>query len=519
MSKKLVNILGITIFVCSILFAVYVFRSPIIEFFNSFTEEDIVQVNLSLEEKLEDFNFTFDILTENMLSFEDYKELYSVDFIANKDFYENEVINTKNDYEFYCVMRAMIRDIPSFHTDLVSPSTENYESLNCFNSELINTTKNYKKIAEYWDDVSKMDIGVAKFTVFEYIDGKYVDLETSGEKQLLSIDNLPIEKFIENNFSCFFRDYDHDLGQVTRSKLVFNDEIGTEIEIKYINKNDEEIVQKLYYSIYFENMWKQNYVFHDHFRYSDNYYHDDNYSYLKIDDCHTKNSSLVENEMKKIKSDNVIIDFRDNYGGNTKFCGESIYPYLFSQNIKNTNQWYIKDTIENKEIFSNIMTHLLINFKKTENTDFLYNDQEDYLYTIKNYKYKGREKSDKNVVVLTSKDTGSAADKFVSTLKNNNLATIIGENTGGEGLMDSFLSKTMPNSKLVFIYMSGKALNKDGSDNSAYGTSPNIYESLSIESHKKYIELLESEQNPYTLENQILWDDLLIKALDHMNIN
>ena len=87
--------------------------------------------------------------------------------------------------------------------------------------------------------------------------------------------------------------------------------------------------------------------------------------------------------------------------------------------------------------------------------------------------------------------TGSAADRFASDMKNAKLAVLIGNNTGGEGLMASYKASYLPNSGLVYIYMPGAAKNPDGSDNSAIGTSPNIYASDDkiLEECQKHFEL------------------------------
>ena len=162
---------------------------------------------------------------------------------------------------------------------------------------------------------------------------------------------------------------------------------------------------------------------------------------------------------------------------------------------------------------------MLLKFKKTENTTHLFNDKKNYLFATTTQNYKGNAKSNKKVILLVSHNTGSAADKFTSVIKDNKLGLIIGNNTGGEGLMGSFIANSLPNSKLVFIYMPGKALTADGTDNSSYGTSPDIYISQSYESFYKLQQLQKNNKNPYIFENQLLWDEVLIKAIDIIKNN
>lgn len=60
-------------------------------------------------------------------------------------------------------------------------------------------------------------------------------------------------------------------------------------------------------------------------------------------------------------------------------------------------------------------------------------------------------------------------------VKENQLDTIIGLNTLGEGLADSFYYGSLKNSRLVYIYSPSLSYNEDGTNNSLYGTSPDIY--------------------------------------------
>jgi C-terminal processing protease CtpA/Prc len=97
--------------------------------------------------------------------------------------------------------------------------------------------------------------------------------------------------------------------------------------------------------------------------------------------------------------------------------------------------------------------------------------------------------SNKKVYLLVSDGTGSAADGFAALLKENNLATLIGSNTGGEGLADSFMMDSLPNSGLVFIYTYSIAFGCDGLNNSVYGTSPDVYVNMSVDGFNKNSEM------------------------------
>lgn len=57
-------------------------------------------------------------------------------------------------------------------------------------------------------------------------------------------------------------------------------------------------------------------------------------------------------------------------------------------------------------------------------------------------------------------------------------------------------------------------INNDGTDNSVYGTSPDIYSELSIENYIIQQELIDNGEDPYTYENRLKWDNVLIETLE-----
>ena len=99
-------------------------------------------VNLTEQEKLEDFQYYYDTMLASFPMLEEYKEAYGYDFEARKEYYEQLVRETESDYEFFCVMSAIVNELPSFHTDLVFPRFDQYKSLGCYNEilALCNTT-------------------------------------------------------------------------------------------------------------------------------------------------------------------------------------------------------------------------------------------------------------------------------------------------------------------------------------------------------------------------------------------
>lgn len=77
------------------------------------------EFNLSKEDYIEDFNFAYNTLKEHYPFFEVNKKLYGVDWLNNKEKYEEYIAESKNDADFFSRMNTILADINNLHTQLV----------------------------------------------------------------------------------------------------------------------------------------------------------------------------------------------------------------------------------------------------------------------------------------------------------------------------------------------------------------------------------------------------------------
>ena len=63
------------------------------------------------------------------------------------------------------------------------------------------------------------------------------------------------------------------------------------------------------------------------------------------------------------------------------------------------------------------------------------------------------------------------------------------------------------------------AMNPDGVFSSVEGTPPDIYVQQPVEAYFKRERIKRSGEDPYTLENRLKWDNVLIKTLELINEN
>ncbi len=115
---------------------------------------------LSKEEKLEDFEFLYNIISSNYPYLQMNKRQHGVDWIANKDDYIKRVQETEGDLKFYIVMDNIVKDLNYDHTSVLN---------NRGYANVLNTYKNvmlepWLKVLEdpvvqsrYWDAVKDED--------------------------------------------------------------------------------------------------------------------------------------------------------------------------------------------------------------------------------------------------------------------------------------------------------------------------------------------------------------------------
>jgi hypothetical protein len=194
----------------------------------------------------------------------------------------------------------------------------------------------------------------------------------------------------------------------------YNDEKAT---ITYL-EDDQEITVDLFYSLETPT--------HNLKAYQKEFNIDDNYAIFELNNMIYDQAyiSFLNNFFTEVKNnniENIIIDLRENGGGNSK-CANEFLSFL--------------------KINSYIGYGSIIRYRFLEIS-----------YRPKKVTFKNHHEVafDGNLFVLTSRKTFSSAAMFTTLLHDNNLAYIIGEPIGNEPSMyGDMLNYQMPNSKLGF---------------------------------------------------------------------
>ncbi len=517
--KKVRNIfLVIGAVFCFILLYI-IFSGGLARAFNDlFPPAKVEKLDLTTQQKLEDFEFFYKTVTESMPAMEDYRLVYGFNIEDRKEYYKRLVEKTTTDYEFYCVMGAISQEIPSFHTDIVHP--ESYDKQNCYNG--YNVREDREVIAHnlYWSELLEKEGGkkLNKYYAFSYVDGKYLlnaALSLSDESdipynsQLVSVDGVDVDEFVKNQPMICNLYFDGKNNKPCRTRIVFNDTEGQMVQAELLTQSGETVVKRLCYSLYAEDRFLYYNAFDGGY---ENYecYEDEDYAYIAINNMSNSDGDKIKEKIKSFEQENIILDLRKNGGGKPSYAGEYIYPYIADEEWHLVaNEWYMPDSDGNK-----VVDRKEYIFESAKDSPYKEDSNIPMLVATDSASYRGSLEEEKNVIILTSNRTGSAADRFVNDMQKLGIATIVGNNTGGEGLMGSYCAMSLPNSRLVFVYMPGSAKNPDGSDNSAIGTKADIYSALSVEDFIAYTQAVCSGEKISDYEQKLKYDTVLKTAIN-----
>ncbi len=484
---------------------------------------------LSSEHRIKDFKNMVEYIEDNVPFIYDYEELYGISFENVKEFYSKLVENTENDYEYYALVQGFINNIPSGHMTIGYPNVDYVSSLYTYRT---NDYTNFNSVCDYWENQLMEEcrkhynedycILPYYYVNGEYIQSEYFSLNGNDNyagSRLVSVDNVPIDEFIKLCPLEYKLNYDHQNNKAFRETILFNSVCGNECTVQYEDKNGNLISEKMYYGTsgsivlnYIDYFYDIDYPEKTNTASEENadtyiytYYDDEsNAMYMKFNDFTYGGAEALKELDKTDIPDNIIIDLRDNTGGMVSVC-DALIERLSDKNIEYKAEVYITpDSNYDGSGYTD---------QKAENLPF--KTKFKHLYTdIRNESFEGKSERAYNVYVIVSHYTLSAADRFASVIKDNDLGTVIGAfNTGGESYGSPDL-KVLERSGIYFYYTPNKVLNNNGTDNSVYGTSPNVYVNMNKETLNKRDELISQGINYSTYENRLKWDDVLIKTLE-----
>lgn len=500
----------------------------------------VSSIEMSGKDRMKDFETLWKVVSEGIPAVRKYPGEFGYDIVAAKEKYLNAVKNASSDVEFMCIMQSLLNDVPSVHTGFFFPDYKVICDYNCMASEIVKTNPYLHDAAELWNREMKNYYRQSRMYEFDYVDGKYCYSLKNSELKLpeinytiKSVNGKSPDEYITGILSSSKLRYDEEHKKMYRKMLVFNDSRGEKVTVGLEDAGGRVTEHEFYCDLCDEYMFVNQPYLHGTYEKPDDVYdirymdesQDEKTVYLRIDDLDNEKGAELAEKIRKFCSGSsvpVILDLRRNGGGTLEYTADCVYSPLFSDNITVKEKEYIMKSSGNRDFFRGVyatMNKRVFGLRKISGDEvsevsdcpagetlFEYNIEKSFTGTNRNRPA---------VCVLVSDITASSADYLVSAVSELENTVIIGENTGGEKTGGQFMAM-LPESRLVYYYNASVCLNSDGSDNSLHGTAPDIWCRLSTSGFRKYNELVSEGQNPETLKNRLLWDDVLIRAAEEV---
>lgn len=379
--------------------------------------------DLTEKEKIEDFEYMYNILKDNYAHFYEVKKMYGYDWLAHKEEFIEEIKNTRNNIEFYNKLNEILRKLHDGHLYVASPSYFNY-LLKLIEGEEIRNFIEFKPFIKMFKDSKK-------------------NYEKWSE--LLGSVN-------PSHNSSFFV-------QMRRGQKNIKTEILEEDKIAYLRVNSF-LIDKDQNSKNYREEKKEIYNFLKTIK---------DYPYLIID------ISGNEGGSSEYWIDAIVAPligekgFRYSEDKNTWFYLSRKGKYT-KKNFEKYVIFYDEDKFKESPIYDKLSEEMKKDFTICEFKENLSKQKENYIekfFKSNEYvNFKGR------IFLIIDRGTFSAATRFAMFCKETGFATLIGRSTSGDGSLTSYMR--LPNSGLIVRFEAGTILNRDGGSFFIEGVKPDI---------------------------------------------
>lgn len=372
-------------------------------------------INITLEQKLEDIDYLHKTLQENYPYFNVVKRMIGIDLEEAYQKTRSDVANTTSDIAFYQLLEQYVNSVQQLgHLMIFNPYS------------YLETASGYKEIAE------------------AYPENEYIAKIAEAYNNKKSLENYKkMEIIIKPAYDKVMAYYDV-LEKENTTKEQTQNQTSENIETKIIEES------------------KIAYIKINSFP-SDNVYEAD--------------KKILFDFYSKVKNyENVIFDFTENGGGAMSYFNDLIVAPNTDKTLKANVYTLIKDGDYNKKFLD------IADFKTLETFPKLPRMNQEDLSDLGYYNSDAyeinplqQEKILKGKLwMLVSKNVFSSSEYAAMFSKATGFMTLVGTETGGDGIGSDPLPIVLPNSGLIVRYAPVYGVTPDGASSQEFGTMPDF---------------------------------------------
>jgi hypothetical protein len=498
--------------------------------YNSITADVFVKektVNeMTTDERLEDFEYMYNILENNFPYFEVEKRKTGYDWLSHREEFKEIIKNVKSDDAFYTEMSRILRLIQSGHTNLISPSMYGeYRQLynGIFNKPWIDVLNNDISVERYsfWEEKVKESAVILPIGIV-YVEGHYVvvdngmgglgDFDIPEYSILKKVRNQDVDDYVKSILDKRLVVYDFKRKKLKINKLNIPCSEGEKIELS-LETPEGKLINR--------TLEGEEFLTRSSLQGADKVYsrailkHED-IAYLKVTSFSAfyteKDREGIHGFLKEVKDyPYLIIDIRGNGGGDTSYWEKNIVGPLIDKELSTEFYYafregvYIKPFINARGMSQKPINKIPEGKKYPEE---LKRDFESFYFSegkvkpLNSLGFKGK------IYLLVDDYVYSSAEAFAVFAKSTGWATIVGTETGGDGIGVDPALVALPNSGLIFRFPLEMGLNPDGTSNEEFHTMPDIYVEQTYEDFVNYMNFKKNNKdellNPYdTVLNRV----------------
>lgn len=190
---------------------------------------------------------------------------------------------------------------------------------------------------------------------------------------------------------------------------------------------------------------------------------------------------IIKNYLKEVKDHSaLIIDIRENGGGNSAYWSDFLMPLIVDRSYSQDTYSFVKDgpllnRFRRQSGFKELTNDKISDFNFPEKTN---NIVKDFAYYMDGNTQVTPSKDSinfqGNLYLLVDKYVYSSSEQLASFAKESEMATLVGERTGGDGIGTDPMLIDLPNTGYVLRFSKELGITEEGSINELDQTEPDI---------------------------------------------